>query len=136
MALPDISSQDIIMSQQEAHSALDYLLLGQVSLSANQLTLEDRLLAQKLTIHAIDKHYEMGFIQALFSSTAKIPRGPTAVMKSFLSKAAKHWFKHASQDELQEFIREPKLFRSVVNTIASRFRSVWMIREQTGMLIY
>lgn len=124
------------MSQQEAYEALNYLLLDTVSLAASQFTLEDRRLAQRLTVHAIDKHYQMGFIEALFRSTAKIPRGPAAVLKSFLTKAAKHWFEHATQDDLQKFIQEPKLFQSVVNTIASRFRSSWAIREQTGTLTY
>src|SRR5699024_9348712 len=68
------------------------------------------LFAQKLTVHAIDKHYEMGIISALFRSTAKLPRGPAAVLKSFLEGAAKHWFKHATQDDFRNSFENQSSF--------------------------
>jgi hypothetical protein len=54
------------------------------------------------------------------------------MIKDFVKKAAKTWFDHASGKDLSQ----PKIYMSVKSTISVNFRSVWIMRLNTGELTY
>lgn len=73
----------------------------------------------------------MGYVEALFRSIANPNQGPVKVIKAFGKKAARHWFRHASSNDLMNV----KIYESVVSTIARNFRSALrtdLARARTG----
>lgn len=134
MPLPEMSMDDLILDREQAIEILEFLLLVEnVSFFAEDLNERDCLFAQQLAAHAVDLHYSMGFIESLVSSMSKLPKGPSAVFKDFAKRAASHWFKHATHDDLEEFVENPQLYVSIRNMIAARYRTIWTIREDQGI---
>jgi len=135
MSLQRFGESEIKLNQHDAFSALRFFWL-EPGLSPQQLTVEDRGFAQALLVEAIDRSYEMGFVEILFRSFyGKIPASFSSVrdmVKAFAKAAAKHWFKHATRKDLED----PQIYESVRRKIAVNFRSVWRIRIETGELTY
>jgi hypothetical protein len=105
-------------------------------LGASQMTQDDRGFLQAVLVEMIEASFAMGFVEALFHAMAKIPEGPTQVLKSFLKGAGKTFVRYRDRDDLEKMIAEPKIYQSVLSTATLRTRSLWAIREQTGELIY
>lgn len=135
MNLQHFGESEIKLSQQDAFSILRFFWL-EPGLLPQQLTIQDRGFAQALLVEAIDRSYEMGFVEILFRNFyGKIPTSFSAIrdlVKSFARAAAKHWFKHATGKDLED----PKIYESIRCKIAVNFRSVWKIRLETDELTY
>ena len=54
------------------------------------------------------------------------------MVKDFVKSAAKEWWKHATQQDLEN----PQIYEYVRAQLQSNFIRVWQIREQTGELTY
>lgn len=133
--LKQFTDRELVINQAEAASILEFFF-GGPPLSPNAVTNDDRKFAQALIVEAINASFQMGFVAALFKSTAKVPSGPKAVIKKFLSESAKHLWKYRSREDLQEMMKEPVIYESVRATLARSFRMAWSVRIQTGSLMY
>lgn len=135
MSLQHFAEAEIKLSQHDAFGALRFFWLEPGCLP-QQLTVEDRGFAQALLVEAIDRSYEMGFVEILFRSFyGKIPASFSSVRdmaKAFAKAAAKHWFQYATRKDLED----PQIYENVRRKIAVNFRSVWRIRIETGELSY
>jgi len=123
--LQHFESSEILLDQQQAWDVLRFFW-PHTNVKPGSLTQTDREFAQALLVEAVDASYAMGFVEAAFRSLAKLPKGLGAVLKSFAKRAAKQWFKHATQDDLAD----PEIYESVRARLALNFRSTWTMREQ------
>jgi hypothetical protein len=135
MELKHFSGSEVKLDQHDAFAILRFFWL-EPGMEPSQLTVEDRAFAQALLVEAIDKSYDMSFVELLFKNFyGKVPSSFEAVrdlVKSFAKEAAKRWFQHATGKDLEN----PQIYESVRATLARNFRSVWQIRLQTGELTY
>jgi HlyD family secretion protein len=131
MALLQFSPGDVKLSQHDAFIILRFFF-GDPGIPPGQMAVEDRTFAQALLVEAIDKSYDEGFVELLFKHFfMKIPTSFKDIedtVKAFAKAALKHWFKHATRQDLQN----PKIYENVRLTLARNFRSVWQIRRDTG----
>jgi len=130
--LKRFKDDELVLSADNAFTVLRFFWPG-TNVKPGALNVEDRKFAQALLLEAIEASYAMGYVEALFRSVAKIPKGLGAVIKSFAKGAVKHWFRHATRKGLMD---DPKIYEIVRQRLALNFKSVWAIREQTGELIY
>lgn len=119
---PKISTQDTLNIFIWVH--------GSTSLTAKDMTKEDRGYAQTMLVEMLDARFAVGFVEALFRSVAKLPKGPKAVIKSFLKGANKSLVK--DKDDLKEMMKKPVIYKMIYNTVKLKTKSPWKIRETTG----
>ena len=131
--LPKVTKPDL--TANEAHEILSWVF-GKVALKPAELTEEDRCFAQALLMEMLDASFAMGFVEALLKAAAKTPSGPKKVIIAFLKGAGKNLVKYKDKDDLKKMMEDPKIYKSVLDTLARNFRSVWKIREATGELVY
>jgi len=134
--LKRFAASEVLLSQHDAWDVLRFFWPN-TNVKPQNLDTDDRGFAQALLVEAIDRSYEMGYVEILFRSFFGAGVAPSygalrKAVKSFVKKAAKHWFKHATAEDLQD----PKIYESVRVSLARNFHSVWAIREQGGGLTY
>ncbi len=88
--------------------------------------------AQTMLVEMLDASFAVGFVEALFRSAAKLPKGPKAVIKSFLKGAGKNLVKYKDKDDLKEMMKKPVIYKMIYNTVKLKTKSPWKIRETTG----
>lgn len=120
ITLRTFSSEELLLDEEQARQVLKFFFKAEHTF-IDDLTMSDRTrgFAQGLLVEAIDASYAMGYVEALFRSAAKQNQGPMKVIKAFGKRAARHWFRHASSNDLMDV----KIYESVVSTIARNFRS-------------
>jgi len=113
--------EEIFLNEEEARIVLKFIFESRDHKSIDSLPMNDSLreFAQGLLLEAVDASYAVGYIDAMFRSTANPTQGAIKVIKKFGKKAAKHWFKHASGDDLLD----AKIYDFIRNRIAIGFRS-------------
>jgi hypothetical protein len=125
----------VLLTKQQASRILNFFFPND-SLAVGQISDEDAAFAQALLVEAIDASNEMGYVQILFDKAfMKVPNDFSFIRDlavAFVKRAARNWFRHATQQELAD----PKIYESVRRVIAVNFRSVWNIRLQTGELTW
>lgn len=101
VTLRKFTSSELLFDDEETRQILKFFFNNQQQ-TVNQLTINDKVreFAQGLLVEAVDASYAMGFIEALFKASANPSAGTKQVLTKFANKAAKHWFKHASADNL------------------------------------
>jgi hypothetical protein len=133
--LQHLAPADVRISLEQAQRVLRFFFPDQ-PIEAAVMTSEDIPFAQALLIEAIDASAEMSYVQVLYDKAfMKLPTDYSVikdVAKSLCRQAAKNWFRHATGDDL----RNPEIYEGVRSQLARNFRSVWMIRMQTGDLTY
>jgi len=83
--------------------------------------------AQGLLLEAVDASYKIGFIEALFKSTANPTSSMLSVIRKFAIKASKHWFQHnVTKDDL----RKVKIYEAVRSRLQINFKSVMRLLVQ------
>ncbi len=84
---------------------------GSTSLTAKDMTKEYRGYAQTMLVEMLDA----SFAEALFRSAAKLPKGPKAVIKSFLKGAGKNLvkYKDKDKDDLKEMMKKPVVYKMI-----------------------
>lgn len=134
--LRHFSKNEIYIAQEDARTILRFFFTGNQVPPAEELTIEDRAFAQALLLEAIDSSYAMSYVQEIFDAFyGKVPTEFSAVkdmVKDFVKNASKTWFDHATGKDLSN----PRIYMSVKSRLAANFRSVWVIRMQTGELTY
>lgn len=79
--------------------------------------------AQALLVEALDRTYDMGYVAALFHSLTDKKKALASggkILKKFGKKAFKHWFKHATEDDLWD---DPKIYETVRLEVMRRFET-------------
>ena len=133
--LKRFKSDEIYLDQEQAWRVLRFFWPN-TDITPGSLSESDRGFAQGLLVEAIDGSYQMGFIEIIFRTFAyKVATSLSDIkdmIKEFLKQATKHWFEHATSQDL----KDPKIYESVRVTLARNFRTVWNIRMATGELTY
>jgi hypothetical protein len=136
IGLRHFSKDEIYLSPDDARLILKFFFGTDRLPPVEQLTGDDMGFAQALLLEAIDSSYAMSYVQEIFEVFyGKVPAefsGLKDMIKEFVKKAAKTWFDHASGKDLSN----PKIYMSVKSTLTANFRSVWIIRLNTGELTY
>ena len=120
--LKQFSHSELILSEEETKEVLKFIFkgfVGEGQIDKLRITDTVRGFAQGLLIEAIDASYALGFVEAIFSASANPTAGAKKVLKSFGKKALKHWFKHATAENLMEV----KIYEIVRNVLARNFKT-------------
>ncbi|TPE49561.1 hypothetical protein [Amaricoccus solimangrovi] len=125
----------LLLSAAEAHEIIVWLY-GSTQVPVSQITADDRGFAQAMLQDMLERSFEIGFVEALFRSLAKLPQGPRKIISSFLIGAGKNLVKYGKRDDLETMIREPRIYQMVKDDTVRHTRSAWNVREQTGELTY
>jgi hypothetical protein len=135
MDLKRFGKDEIYISREDAYAVLRFYF-QQISVLPDALTDRDSGFAQALLLEGIDASYEFGLVKLVYDTFyMKVPRdfhNLYGMAKDFAKKAAKAWWKHASQKDLED----PQIYEYVRTQIQSNFITTWKIREQTGDLAY
>jgi hypothetical protein len=125
---------EIVLSNREVLATLNFFF-PTAPFRLEELNDEIKSFAQALLVEAVDRSYEMGYVQILSDMFLYRPVVDFVKLRSmieeFVKKAAKHWFRHSIGD-----IRKLKIYESVRLTIVQKFRSVVDIYRQTQELTY
>jgi len=84
------------------------------------VTTELRNFAQGLLVEAIDGTYALGYVEIIWRASYNPGTGMLKALAKIGRKAAKHWFKHATQDNLLK----AKISSRVRDQLAHSFASV------------
>lgn len=119
---PDISDTDLVYDERETIDILRFFWPAlNHRISVMMVTMDARRFAQTLLIAAGDASYAMGFIHALKDViTRRTPgTGLRVRVRKLAMRYVKHWWKHASQEDLLE----AKIYDVVRESIASKNKS-------------
>lgn len=118
--LREFTSEELFLDESETALILKFIFKKADHELIDQLPMSDYLrgFAQALLVEAIDASYSVGFIQALFESSANPSKGAISVIKKFASKSAKHWYKNLNATDLQNV----RIYDFVRDEIAARYR--------------
>lgn len=119
ISYPDISDADLVFDESEATDILRFFWPGLNDKIASMIvTTDTRRFAQTLLIAAVDASYAMGFIHGLANVITR--RKPGTSLKVLVKKLArrymKHWWKHATQEDLLD----AKIYESVRQSVAAK----------------
>ncbi|MYL25400.1 MULTISPECIES: hypothetical protein [Halomonadaceae] len=127
LSLPDIPDSKVVLNEQEAREVLAFFWPSKKPILQNRvITLELRRYAQALLVVAVDGSYLMGFVEIAFD-TLFSPKPGTSVKKlirKVVLKSAKHWWEHASQEDLED----PTVYETIRSEIARKQKSVFELR--------
>jgi hypothetical protein len=133
--LRHFKADEVVVDQEQAFRLLKFFWI-EPGIIPGSLTVDDRAFAQALLLEAIDRSYEMGYVELIFKNFfMKVPtnfKDIEDIVKSFAKAAAKHWFRHATGKDLED----PKIYENVRVTIANNFYQPWKIRVSTSELTY
>ncbi len=132
MQLRKFKKDELIFNADETKIVLKFIFGLPDSNLIDSMTITDhvREFAQGLLVEAINASYAIGFVEAIFRSTANPSNGAIKILKSFGKKAAIYWFKYANAHDLQNV----KVYDFVRNEIARRFHTTLRILASTASL--
>lgn len=118
--LREFTSDELFLDENETVLILKFIFKKTDHDLIDQLPMSDYLrgFAQALLVEAIDSSYSVGFVQALFESSANPTKGAITVIRKFASKSAKHWYNNLNATDLQNV----KIYDFVRDEIAGRYR--------------
>jgi hypothetical protein len=119
ISVPDMADGDLVFDETETKQILKFFWPHK-SADIDGMTIDNdaRRLAQSALIAAIDASYAMGFIDALGRTIVRPGSGIKSLAKKLGRKFIKHWWKHATQRNLEDV----KIYDSVKVTIASKLK--------------
>ncbi|WP_432455874.1 hypothetical protein ACRRS0_10585 [Agarivorans sp. QJM3NY_29] len=123
--LKNFSPSEILITADDARLILKFIFKPSEHSIIDQLPMNHRELnlAQGLLVEAIDASYSIGYVEALFRSTANPSAKAFSIMRKFAKSSKKHWYKHATSTDLLSI----KIYDFVVNELARRFKSLLAI---------
>ncbi|WP_323005652.1 hypothetical protein [Pseudorhodobacter sp.] len=122
---------NIKISQADALKIFEWLH-GKSGLKTSDMTKEDQGMAQTIMVEMLDASFAVGFIEALFRSSVKVPSGPAAVIKAFLKGAGKNLLKYKDKDDIKKMLKKPIIYKMIYNTVKLKTKSLWAIRISIG----
>jgi len=123
--LKNFSPSEILITADDARLILKFIFKPSEHPTIDQLPMNHRELnlAQGLLVEAIDASYSIGYVEALFRSTANPSAKTFSVMRKFAKSSKKHWYKHATASDLLSI----KIYDVVINELARRFKNILAI---------
>lgn len=121
VTLRSFSENELIFDTDETKEILRFFFphrRPQIEIAA--ITPELRNFAQGLLIEAIDATYALGYIEIVVKALNNPGAGMAKILSKIGRKAAKHWFKHATQKDLLK----AKISSRVRDKLAQNFASV------------
>ncbi|MGP9825258.1 hypothetical protein ACT048_12315 [Ectopseudomonas khazarica] len=105
VTLREFSSDELIFDEEETKVILKFIFKTRAqSIDNTVINNSVRSFAQALLLEAIDESYSLGYIEALFRSTMHPGASVKSVLTKFGKKAAKHWFKKAKTQNLNDIM--------------------------------
>lgn len=103
VTLREFKPHELLFDAIETRVILKFIFESKAGV-ADSMEVDDRVrsFAQALLLEAVDASYAMGFIEALTSSLLNPRPSISRILRKFGTKAAKHWFKHATADDLHD----------------------------------
>lgn len=101
---PDISYSQLLFDERETRQIFNFFWPERSEkIDAMSITDERRHLAQKILIVAIDSTYAMGYVEILMKTmfSGRPFKGLAAMGKKLATSYFKHWWKHATRDNLK-----------------------------------
>lgn len=94
---------ELIFDADETAAILKFIFKSRHQ-TIDRLEINDRIreFAQGLLLEAVDASYALGFVEAIFRATMNPGAGTRSILKKFGKKALKHWFKHATAEDLSQ----------------------------------
>lgn len=114
------TASELLLDEAETRTILKFFFQDNgLPERIEQMVIDDqaRSFAQGLIVEAIDMSYQMGFVEALILSIRNPSHGATKIIKSFAKRSLRHWFKHATAQDLQDV----KVYDSVRKALAFTF---------------
>lgn len=122
--LKKFKKEEIIFNQEETKVILRFIFKSQVRcIDSLEITDPVREFAQGLLVEAVDASYALGFVDALFRVTVNPGAGAKKVLIKFGKKALRHWFKHATTQDLMRI----KIYDRVRDQLALRFGRILVL---------
>lgn len=120
---PDISETDLLFDEHETRQIFKFFWPARSEqIEQMEASNHRRMFAQQLLIVGIDSTYALGFVETLMKLYLQ-PRagfkGLKAMGKKLAQRYLRHWWKHATQKDLED----PKVAEAVRSRIAANFRS-------------
>jgi hypothetical protein len=126
MGLRKFTESELLFDEAETRLILKFIFKNKHSLiDGMQITNKVREFAQGLLVEAVDASYALGYVEALFRATANPAAGVRKILKKFAKKAIKHWFKHATADNLMDI----KIYEVVRNQLAYNFGRILVLHS-------
>ena len=127
MHLRNFSEAELMFDEQETKDILKFFFQAdRQQIESIQITNELRNLAQGLLVAAVDASYAMGWIDLTFGWVVSPGPGMKRALQKLALRAARYWFKHLKNQPLNE----AKIYDSVRDKLATRFRSHFVISIQ------
>ena len=122
--LKKFTTVELIFSEEETRKILE-LFFPHLENSIKNITINNtvRGFAQSLLLEAIDASYALGFVEALFSSILNPKPDVLSILRKFAVKAGKHWFEHATEQDL----RKIKIYYIVRQRLQVNFKSIMLM---------
>lgn len=119
--LKQFTASELVLTKDQAVIVLKFIFKSDdhKTIDAAASAADLRGFAQGLLVEAIDASYKIGFVEHIFRASANPSKGALAIIKGFAKKASKHWFRHATAQDLMNV----KIYEMVVNKLAASFRS-------------
>jgi hypothetical protein len=132
MSLRKFAPSELALSNQQAWQVLVYFFGGNASSVPGDLTDNDRSFAQALLLEAVDKSYQMSWIETLWKSSASPTSSVSGILRSLATKAARDWLSHCQPNDLAH----AKIYQIVKDRLVGAWRDLWRLRIDTGEPIY
>ena len=122
VTLRNFSESELIFDEAETRDILKFFFQHlRHRIDAATITMELRNFAQGLLVEAIDSTYALGYIEIIWRTSYNPGNGMLKTLSKVGRKAAKHWFKHATQQDLLK----AKISSRVRDQLAHSFASVF-----------
>lgn len=101
--LKKFSKNELIYDTEETKLILKFIFKNYHG-NVDSLTINDtiREFAQGLLLEAVEASYALGFVEALFGIALDPSSSVKKILKEFGKKALKHWFIHATSNDLMK----------------------------------
>lgn len=120
VTLRDFSETELIFDEAETKDILKFFFQHlRQRIDTATITTELRNFAQGLLVEAIDATYALGYIEIIWRTSYNPGSGMLKALSKMGRKAAKHWFKHATQQDLLK----AKISSRVRDQLARSFKS-------------
>lgn len=128
-SLEPVKSPELTAAQ--ALTVLEWMF-GRSGLKASDMTRTDRGYAEAFLVEMIQKSIDMSLLEALLRKGMKPGTSPKGVIIAFVKGAGKTAIKFKDKDDYEKFLKDPKIYQSVLATLSRNFKSKWHVRLQTG----
>lgn len=118
--LRQFKPEELLFDEAETRVVLKFIFKPTDHPLIDSLPMSDALreFAQGLLIEAIDASYAVGFVHAIWRSSANPTKGAVEILKRFAVRASLHWFEHATAHNLVDV----KVYQFVLDRLAETFR--------------